>query len=78
MPYKISGIKDVVGFKINKVRALKNFSRRYVADKLSVNQSAYSDMENGKIAVSNDKRIEIEYYESFKRSYRTVFRPNDI
>lgn len=58
IPYKISGIKDVVGLKISNVRALKNFSWRYVADKLSVNQSAYSDMENGKIAVSNDKRIE--------------------
>lgn len=52
-------MKDTVGLKIRKVRELKNYSQRYVADKLSVSQSAYSDMENGKIAVSTDKLEEI-------------------
>lgn len=46
-----------IGLKIRKVREIKNFSQRYVADKLSVSQGAYSDMENGKIPITT-KRLE--------------------
>ncbi|MBI3233269.1 MAG: helix-turn-helix transcriptional regulator, partial [Bacteroidetes bacterium] len=44
-----------LGYKIRRVREFKNLSQQYVADKLSVSQSTYSDMENGKIAVSEEK-----------------------
>ena len=44
-----------IGYKIRRVREFKNLSQQYVADKLSVSQSTYSDMENGKIAVSEEK-----------------------
>ncbi len=44
-----------IGYKIRRVREFKNLSQQYVADNLSVSQSTYSDMENGKIAVSEEK-----------------------
>lgn len=44
-----------LGYKIRRVREFKNLSQQYVADELSVSQSTYSDMENGKIAVSEEK-----------------------
>jgi transcriptional regulator with XRE-family HTH domain len=44
-----------LGYKIRRVREFRNLSQQYVADKLSVSQSTYSDMENGKIAVSEEK-----------------------
>lgn len=44
-----------IGYKIRRVREFRNLSQQYVADKLSVSQSTYSDMENGKIAVSEEK-----------------------
>ena len=44
-----------LGYKIRRVREFKNLSQQYVADKLSVSQSTYSDMENGKITVSDEK-----------------------
>jgi len=44
-----------IGYKIRRVREFKNLSQQYVADKLSVSQSTYSDMENGKIIVSEEK-----------------------
>jgi transcriptional regulator with XRE-family HTH domain len=44
-----------LGYRIRRVREFKNLSQQYVADKLSVSQSTYSDMENGKIAVSEEK-----------------------
>lgn len=43
-----------IGFKIRKVRELKDFTQAGLADKLSMSQSAYSDMENGKQSVSKD------------------------
>ncbi len=48
-----------IGLKIRKVREIKNFNQSYVADKLSVSQSAYSDLENGKIRVTEKKLQEI-------------------
>lgn len=48
-----------IGIKIRKVRELKNFSQNYVANKLSMNQSTYSDIENGVISISEEKLIKI-------------------
>lgn len=44
-----------IGYKIRRVREFKNLSQQYVADNLSVSQSTYSDMENGKIIVTEEK-----------------------
>ena len=48
-----------IGIKIRKVRELKNFSQNYVASKLSMNQSTYSDIENGVISISEEKLMRI-------------------
>lgn len=49
----------VIGYKIRKVREIKNLSQKYMADKLSVSQSHYSDMENCKTDISEEKLEEI-------------------
>lgn len=43
-----------IGLKIRKVREIKSFSQEYVANKLSVSQSAYSNIENGKTPVTSE------------------------
>jgi transcriptional regulator with XRE-family HTH domain len=48
-----------IGFKIRKVRELKNLSQNYVADKLSLSQSTYSETENGKTQVTDQKLNQI-------------------
>ncbi|GAA0876479.1 hypothetical protein GCM10009118_28890 [Wandonia haliotis] len=48
-----------IGLKIRKVRELKNFSQQYVADKLSVSQGYYSDIENCKTNISEERLNEI-------------------
>jgi transcriptional regulator with XRE-family HTH domain len=48
-----------LGIKVRKIRELRNFSQDYVADKLSLSQSYYSDLENGKKPVSEDKLNQI-------------------
>jgi len=48
-----------IGIKIRKARELKNFSQNYVANKLSMNQSTYSDIENGVISISEEKLMRI-------------------
>lgn len=46
-----------LGLNIRKIRELKDFSQQYIADKLSISQSSYSDIENGKVLLS-EKRLE--------------------
>lgn len=41
-----------LGLNIRKIRELKDFSQQYIADKLSISQSSYSDIENGKVLLS--------------------------
>lgn len=50
---------SVIGYKIRKVREIKNLSQKYMADKLSVSQSHYSDIENCKTILSEEKLEEI-------------------
>ncbi|ADX67154.1 MULTISPECIES: helix-turn-helix domain-containing protein [Flavobacteriales] len=49
----------VIGYKIRKVREIKNLSQSYMADKLSISQSSYSDIENCKTKISEEKLNEI-------------------
>lgn len=49
----------VIGYKIRKVREIKNLSQKYMANKLSVSQSHYSDIENCKTEISEEKLEEI-------------------
>ncbi len=49
---------ELIGYKIRKVREIKNLGQQYVADQLGISQSAYSELENGKVKISNEK-IEI-------------------
>lgn len=48
-----------IGLKIRKVREIKNFSQEYVANKLSISQSAYSNIENGKTSITNENLTDI-------------------
>ncbi len=50
---------SVIGYKIRKVREIKNLSQKYMADKLSISQSSYSDIENCKTFLSDEKLEEI-------------------
>ena len=52
-------MNETLGLKVRKVRELKNFSQTYVADKLSISQSAYSDLENCRIQISDDRLAQI-------------------
>lgn len=52
-------MESVIGYKIRKVREIKNLSQKYMADKLSVSQSHYSDIENCKTEISDEKLEEI-------------------
>jgi len=43
----------MIGFKIRKVREIKDITQSFVANKLSLSQSTYSDIENGKSVVTS-------------------------
>ncbi|MBX2949482.1 MAG: helix-turn-helix transcriptional regulator [Crocinitomicaceae bacterium] len=47
-----SNRNNTIGVKIRKIREIKNFSQEYVANKLSVSQSTYSNIENDKTPVT--------------------------
>jgi transcriptional regulator with XRE-family HTH domain len=44
-----------LGLKVKKVRELKNIAQSHVAAQLGISQSTYSDLENGKIKISEEK-----------------------
>jgi transcriptional regulator with XRE-family HTH domain len=48
-----------LGVKIRKVRELRDFSQSFVADKLSVSQGYYSDLENGRKGISEQRLSQI-------------------
>lgn len=47
-----SNRNNAIGIKIRKIREIKSFSQEYVANKLSISQSAYSNIENEKTPVT--------------------------
>jgi transcriptional regulator with XRE-family HTH domain len=44
-----------IGYKIKKIREIKNISQDYVAKHLGITQTAYSNIENGKTKVDDIK-----------------------
>lgn len=48
-----------LGINIRKVREIKNIGQSYMADKLGISQSQYSDIENGKVKIKEPKLIQI-------------------
>lgn len=52
-------MNQMLGVKVRKIRELRNLSQNYVADKLSLSQSCYSDLENGKRSISDEKLKQI-------------------
>lgn len=48
-----------LGNNIRKIREIKNFSQNYMADKLLISQSSYSDMENCKTSITEERLEEI-------------------
>ena len=52
-------MKKCLGYKIRKVRELKNISQYYVASQLGISQAAYSGIESGKTKINNEKLLKI-------------------
>lgn len=50
---------SAIGVKIRKVREIKNLRQSYMANKLSISQSTYSDIESGKLSINNERLKEI-------------------
>ncbi len=50
---------DILGLKIKKIRELKNINQKYIAEQLGISQSVYSDIENGKINVTESRLQQI-------------------
>jgi len=52
-------MENTIGIKIKKLRELKNIGQQYMAEKLHISQSSYSDIENGKSKVSEERLEQI-------------------
>jgi len=52
-------MKKSLGYKIRKIREIKNISQDYVAKHLGIGQGSYSGIESGKIKVNEKKLIRI-------------------
>jgi transcriptional regulator with XRE-family HTH domain len=48
-----------LGLKIRKIREIKNLDQTYLAKKLGISQSAYSDLEKGKVKINDTKLSQI-------------------
>lgn len=48
-------INDLLAANLRKARKVKELSQEYVAGKLGISQSQYSDIENGKVTFPIDK-----------------------
>lgn len=48
-------MQNTIGFKIRKIREIKNISQDYVAKNLGISQAAYSSIESGKTKVPENK-----------------------
>ncbi|GIV30012.1 MAG: hypothetical protein KatS3mg028_1078 [Bacteroidia bacterium] len=48
-----------IGWKIKKIREMKGISQEYMADQLGISQSLYSQIENEKIQIDEDRLKQI-------------------
>jgi len=56
----MSEVKDMgLGLKVRRLREIRDYSQSYMADKLSIAQSKYSDLESGKKEITDDFLNEI-------------------
>jgi transcriptional regulator with XRE-family HTH domain len=75
---------NFIGSKIKKIRELKNFSQKYMADKLNITQSSYSNLECGKMKISEERlkdiglllEIDPELIKQFNESFVYNLSPN--
>ncbi|MCA0429340.1 MAG: helix-turn-helix domain-containing protein [Bacteroidetes bacterium] len=66
-----------IGSKIKKIRELNDISQKYMADKLNITQSGYSNLESGKIKISEERlkhigfilEIDPELIQQFNESF---------
>jgi transcriptional regulator with XRE-family HTH domain len=52
-------MQETIGIKVKKIREFKNISQKYVSEKLGISQAAYSDIENGKTKLNEQKLNQI-------------------
>jgi transcriptional regulator with XRE-family HTH domain len=48
-------MENLFGTNIRKIRELKNIGQQYMAEKLGISQSSYSDIENNRTKITSDK-----------------------
>ena len=48
-------MENLSGTNIRKIRELKNIGQQYMAEKLGISQSSYSDIENNRTKITNEK-----------------------
>ncbi len=51
----ITIMEEILGLKVRKVRELKNIAQSHLALQLGISQSTYSDLENGKVKITDEK-----------------------
>lgn len=49
----------ILGNRVKRIRELKNYSQKYLADRMDISQSAYSKLETGETKISDEKLSQI-------------------
>jgi transcriptional regulator with XRE-family HTH domain len=49
----------ILGNKVKRIRELKNYSQKYLADRMDISQAAYSKLESGETKISDEKLSQI-------------------
>lgn len=49
----------ILGNRVKMIRELKNYSQKYVSERLDISQSAYSKLETGETKISDEKLSQI-------------------
>ena len=50
-------MKQITGIQVRKIREMKSISQDYVARQLGISQAAYSNIENGKTNISENRLL---------------------
>jgi DNA-binding XRE family transcriptional regulator len=54
-------MRKCLGYKMRKIRELKNISQDYVAQHLGITQGAYSSIESGKVKINDETLLKISH-----------------